>query len=243
MLAKECKKYNIWVIMSDLTIRHSPALFDNLPARLVTRLIEVANIVRYDDRQLIHNRGDGKPGLSVIRSGAARVGVYGADGAFIMTTILEPGHSFGEVTVFTDLQRTHDIAAAGPTEVYTLSAARFNRLTEEEPAFLRAVLVCSLVRSHMALERLDAISRLATLERTAYMLCSLAPAGEDAAVIHYRQSDLAFTLGVSRVTLNQTLKTLTELGLIVPGYGRIKLVSRAGLENWLAARGDLPRRL
>lgn len=214
----------------------SPALFDNLSPPLLGKLIAAANVVRYGDGQMIHSRGDMTPGLSVIRTGSAHVGIYGADGSFIMTTILEPGDSFGEVTLFTDLARTHDLAAAGDTEIYMLSAPRFHRLAEAEPELLRALLTCALVRSQILLGRLDAMARLPILERVAHMLLSLAPPGEEACVVRFRQSDLAFTLGVSRVTLNQVLKKLAGLGLIEPGYGHIKLADRAGLRVWLARR-------
>lgn len=96
----------------------STAFFPQLSERQQNKLVEVAALVHYTDKQMIHCRGDQKPGLSIVKSGTVQVGVSGADGTFVLTTILGPGECFGEFTLFTELPRTHDIFAAGDTYIY-----------------------------------------------------------------------------------------------------------------------------
>jgi len=79
----------------------SPTFLSLLPAPLVDKVTQAGTIIKYSDEQLIHSRGEIKPGLSIVRSGAVNVGVYGADGKFLMVAKLGPGETFGEFTIFT----------------------------------------------------------------------------------------------------------------------------------------------
>lgn len=205
-----------------------------LSKRVADALVRASTCVHYNDGQLIHCRGDDKPGLSVIASGAAQVGVNGIDGVFVMTTQLRQGECFGEFTLFTDLPRTHDVSAVGMTDIYQLSRYKFDQLNAAYPELSEAILTVTLWRNHMLLETLDAVRRLPVLERTARILSSMpvAPGAHDR--VRCRQSDLAFTLGVTRVSLSKALRELSDLGLIKPGYGFIEIVNRDQFNRWIA---------
>ncbi|MEO9970332.1 MAG: Crp/Fnr family transcriptional regulator [Hyphomonadaceae bacterium] len=220
-------------LMLDLIITGSPAFMTLLPDHLAEEIRHAASLVAYDGGQLIHSRGDKKPGISIVKSGGAHAGVYGADGSFVMTSILGPGQTFGEFTLFAGLPRTHDMTAASATEIYQLSASRFLALYEREPDISRALLSASLIRTHLLLEMMDAMRRLPMLERTAKVLLTMLQTAGNIDVFEYRQSDLAFTLGVSRMSLSKALKQLVNLGLIKTGYGQITLPDPDKMRNWV----------
>jgi len=211
----------------------SSALFSLLPEPVIAQLIEVASIVKYGDGQLIHSRGDDKPGVTVVKSGAANIGVYGADGIFVMASVLGPGEAFGEFTVFTDLPRTHDVSASGPTEVYQITGPYFLSICNKEPSLVTALLKSSLIRTHILLELLDAMRRLPLLERAVKLILSISFTAGTERHIQCTQNDLALSLGVTRVSLGKALKKLSELGLIEIGYGQISFRNRSRLEHWL----------
>ena len=123
--------------MLDLLAQNTPSFMDRLSEEVRERVARAGAIVHYQDGQLIHNRGDEKPGISIVVSGAVQVGVYGADGTFVMTSNLGPGQTFGEFTLFADLPRTHDITAAGDTYINQISARAFERLYESTPEISR----------------------------------------------------------------------------------------------------------
>lgn len=214
----------------------SPALLKQVTPETRARLIAAATIVKYSAGQMIHSRGDDKPGLSIVKSGAVRVGIYGTDGDFVMTSMLGEDHSFGEFTLFTTLPRTHDISAAVATEIYQLSQASFTRIYDSAPDLARALTTATLIRSHLLLEMLDAIRRLPLLERTAKFLITTMTTQGGVSTLDYRQSDFAYMLGVSRVSLNRALKQLADLDLIELGYGAINIPSPNVLEDWLTRR-------
>lgn len=209
------------------------AFLDLLPNEVTAELVASSVLMKYTNGQLIHVRGELKPGLSIVCSGAAQVGVNGIDGTYVMTAALGAGECFGEFTLFTELPRTHDISSIGDSQVYQISKSKFDALYEREPSISRALLKTTLTRTHILLEMLDALRRLPILERTAKTLLMMFYTLGGLNNIISRQSDFAYTLGITRVSLAKALKQLTELGLIELGYRRITICDHNALANWV----------
>ena len=215
-----------------------PAFLDRLPKPLATKLIEAATLIRYDDGQMIHSRGDTKLGISIVKSGLSYVGAYGQDGSFVLTSILGPRQIFGEFTLFADLPRTHDVTAAGKTEIYQIPAAYFSKLYDNEPDISRALLSCSLMRTHFLIEMMDAMRRLPLNERTAKILLIMMQAAGGKKIYECRQSDIAFALGISRMSISKALQYLSSLGLLELGYRQIRIPNPERLANWVKAQTE-----
>ncbi len=224
--------------MLDLTNINASSFMDLLKQESANKLINAALIAHYQDGQMIHSRGDIKPGLSIVKTGAVHVGVYDLNGTYIISSTLGVGHSFGEFTMFTSLPRTHDVAASGATEIYQIPATKFLTLYAQDKAISGALLSASLIRSHLLLEMLDAVRRLPICPRTAKFLLIMMRLAGRSHNFKCRQSDLAQTLGVSRMSLSKALKQLALLGLIETGYGEIKVPKFEALAEWVAYIGD-----
>ncbi|TDF41491.1 Crp/Fnr family transcriptional regulator [Alteromonadaceae bacterium M269] len=209
------------------------SFFGLLPPKAIQKLVEASTCVSYSDKQLIHSRGQTKPGLSVVCSGTVQVGISDTNGLFVMTGILGPGESFGEFTLFAELPRTHDVIAFGETQVYQIPKNRFMPLYESEPEISKALLKSSLLRTHYLLEQLDALKRLPLLERTAKALVSMSQTTGDRQKVDCLQSDLAQSLGVTRISMGKVLKQLANLGLIELGYRKIIFPDMNLLEDWV----------
>lgn len=222
--------------------RHRPKPFlDFLSKDQIALLKEKGHRRSLSDGQFIHSRGDSEPGISVIEKGAARAGIYASDGGFILTSFIGPGHSFGEVTVFTDLPLSHDISAVGPTTLINIPAQRFLELCAAEPAYLTALLRATLLRSHVLIEMLHALRLLQLVPRVAKYLLIMAPHTATKARLRFRQTDFAATLGLSRASMNRALCELEDLGLISRRYGSVEICSVPNLSRWLEhAVGDDP---
>lgn len=207
---------------------------ESLPDSVAEKLLSAANLIKYDNGQLINSRDEEKPGLSIVAHGAAHVSIYGENGGFLLTAILGPGEIFGEFTIFAELPRTHDIYAAKDTQIYQLSAPVFMRFYEQEPVISRAMLKTILVRSFLLHEILDALRRLPIKQRTAKVLMTMLQVSEEPNRIQCRQSELANTLGVSRVSVGKALKHLQAEGLLELHYREISIPDLDRLEQWLA---------
>lgn len=224
-------------------MRHSEAMdlsrfrprpfFDFLSEAQISHLKEEGTRRHLSDGQFIHSRGDTDAGISIIEKGAARAGIYGAEGEFILTSFLGAGHSFGEFTVFTEIPLSHDISAVGPTTIIRISAPKFLQLGQTEPAYLSALMRATLMRSHVLLEMLHAIRILPLVPRVAKFLLILAPPTAKSPKVRFKQLDLAATIGLSRASMDRALRQLEELGLIVRRYGAIEICSVEALFDWL----------
>ena len=219
--------------MLDLVTESAPTFIDQLSEPVREQVSKAGTLVRYQSGQLIHNRGDEKPGVSIVVSGAVQVGAFGEDGTFTMTSHLGIGQTFGEFTTFVSLPRSHDVIALGETEINQLSAPAFQRLYDQYPEVSHALLTTSLMRTQRLFDLFDAIRRLPLRERTAKVLLMLMQSAGDRDAFECRQSDLAHALGVSRSSLSKALQQLKELGFIDTGYGRIKLIASNEMRRWV----------
>lgn len=205
---------------------------DMIGAELTQALAQTASLIKYANGQIIHSRGAIKPGLSIVKSGSTNVGIFGVDGNFVPVAILGSGECFGEFTLFADLPRTHDILASGDTELYQLSSGQFNRLSNQHPEIIKALLKITLLRNHRLLEILDSIRRLPLLERTASSLNSLLTTSNCSSSISCTQDELAYNLGVSRVSIGKALRELERQELIQLGYRKINFPNRIKFKQW-----------
>ncbi|MGI9323720.1 MAG: Crp/Fnr family transcriptional regulator [Pseudomonadales bacterium] len=217
--------------MQDSLLEIAPLLDDLLPNALSEQVKAAAKRVTFSHGQLIQTRGDTKSGLCIVRAGAVRVGNQGRDGSYLTTSILTPGQCYGEFTLLAGLPRTHEMVAIGDTKIDEISKRRFLKLYDTEPELAKALLRISLVRNHSLLEFMDDMRRLPLLVHVAKFVYRAA-AGKTA--INIRQEDLAFTFGVSRVSMGKVLKRLAALDLLRLGYGKIELAPRQRFQNWLA---------
>ncbi len=184
---------------------------------------------------MIQQRGDQKPGFSLVESGQAIAGSIGEEGAFLITTILNPGDYFGEFSLFAGLPRMQNLWAVGETVITTINAARFQELYNREPDLSRALLTIALRRIHFMVEFLDGQRRWPLPVRIAHLLLTSVEDKEHSKrqQIRCRQQDLADMLGVSRVAIGKALAALRREGLVVMQYGSIELPDIPRLSAWL----------
>ena len=141
--------------MARLFLFDAPSLASFLTPDLLAGLCAAGTRMSYADRALVQWRGDARPGLSIVHDGAVQIGNPGLDGSFVVTSILGPGHCFGEMTLFGDLPRTHDAVAVGATVIDQVSPAAYERFAEANPPLTRAILAMMARRLHVLLEFAD----------------------------------------------------------------------------------------
>lgn len=188
-------------------------------------LIACGRTVRFNDGQFIHQRGESGPGLSIILSGRVRFGTYAENGSYIQTSVLGAGHCFGEATLFADAPRAYDADALGDTAIVEISKPRFHLFLNQAPNFTIALLETLTTRLYESLEFADNLRALSPEERTWKLLVRLTHSGgfiEEA--IPIRQIDIAYALGLSRVTVGKALSTLQNRGKLRLGYREIVLI-------------------
>ncbi len=204
------------------------------------RLVAASRMVHYEAGEIIQLRGDLSPGLSIILSGAVRLGNRGRDGRYRQNSVLGPGATFGTQTLFADLPRANDAEAATPAKLAHLSRGAYQRLAEKDKEVEAAVQADLAFRFHAALEMLDEALRLSTRARIARMLLAMTrSATKKKSAVHITQTDLADMLGVTRLSVSNNLKALEHDHLIRRGYGEISVLNRPGLKKFVAKESQL----
>ncbi|MCF4164498.1 Crp/Fnr family transcriptional regulator [Zavarzinia compransoris] len=222
--------------MPDLFDLDTPALLPLLPEATRAALLAAGTPVHYRDGALVHARGDRKPGLSVVRSGTVRIGNPGSDGSYVTTSILGPGHCFGEFTLFANLPRTHDVVAIGDVVIDQIPRPRFMALYHEDRNLSWALLCLATRRIHALVEFAEDLRRLPLPVQLAKHLLAMTRGSTGPGSVGLVQDDLASLFGVSRVSIGKALRRLVAEDLLNLGYGRIEIPDRARLADWLADR-------
>jgi CRP-like cAMP-binding protein len=216
-----------------------PGLLNALPEAIRKAVGAAAVPITYRDGALIQSRGDATPGLSIVRSGAVRIGNIGADGNHLTTVVLGAGQTFGEMTLFGDLPRTFDARAFGPTTIGHVSQVRVERLLDQHPELARLVLRSLSLQLHTALEFIDDVRRLPLLVRVAKVLSNMTRFATEKATLETTQSEVANTLGLTRVSVANALAELEREGLVVRGYARLEIPNVSALRDWVEDRSEL----
>ena len=212
---------------------------DLLPDRVMAQLHDAGKTRAYASGELIQQRGDDRRGFSILLSGRVVAGNVGADGSFVVTSVLQAGECYGEFTLFADLPRTHSLSAASDAVILHLTEEKFWIVFAKEPSLARVLLSITLKRTHDLLEFLDDQRRLALPVRLAKLLLSFLDASPSGQTIVCRQEELAFMLGVTRVSVGSALKKLVGQGFLKLGYGSIEIVGSQQLVDWVEARSEI----
>ena len=102
--------------------------FSTLSPTLRHDILRCAYVKRFKDGALIFSRGDEPEEWVSVAKGSARVSSASLTGKQITLTYVEPGTWFGDVGLFDDDSRTHDVYAHGETTLVCVSKADFQRI-------------------------------------------------------------------------------------------------------------------
>lgn len=200
-----------------------------LPEEVQHALLQVAHRRQLQRGDSLFLKGSAPDALFGMVQGALRVSVAAPDGREAVIAVLEPGHWFGEVSLFVGQERVYDTCAVEPSEVAVVQAADFHHLIATQPALHMAFTRLVCLRLRQALAWIDDAILQPLPVRLAHRLMTLdsRPAGDGAStVLAVSQEDLAFMLGVSRQSINRQLKQWEEEGVLRVGYRVVELLDR-----------------
>lgn len=209
-----------------------------LPEHILKHLEPIQSVRRFKHGEVIHERGDRGSSLSIVRSGAVKMGNYGLDGRYFLTKVLYPGESFGEFVVFAELHRTHTAEAVGDTEIGYIEKHDIEKALGQSPELAIQLLTSLSARLHNNIEIMDDIKRLPISVRLAKML--LITTQHSSSVEHegkpltidVTQDNIAAQMGISRMSVSKALKELTKLGFIEQGYQAITITDITAMQAW-----------
>lgn len=199
-------------------------LFSALDERLQADLRKSALRRQFGEGAMIQQRGDVADGFWLLESGSVAVGQFLPEGEFRAAALLGPGDSWGELAMFARQPRVVDAIARSPCTALYVRAGDLETRLASHPQAMRALLAALSAQLQELLDMIAGIRKGTAKPRVAGLLANLAgnPAGgSDIAITQHEIGEL---LGLSRATVNASLRELEAAGLIERSYGRIDLL-------------------
>lgn len=199
----------------------APMLFAVLGPELQADLRRHALRRRYQEGQVIQQRGEDASGFWLLQSGSVAVGQFLPDGEFRAAAMLGAGDSWGELAMFARRPRVVDAIARKPSEVLFIPAAEFEALVARDTGTMRELLAALSAQLQEVLDMLAGIRKGTARPRIAGILANLAGASSGALEVSITQHELGELLGLTRATVNAALRELEGDGLVSRSYGKI----------------------
>jgi CRP/FNR family cyclic AMP-dependent transcriptional regulator len=197
---------------------------EDLTGRVAVRRVHVnATVVSQDEA------GDA---MFVIMSGRVKVVIFGENGREVTLSILRPGDSFGEMSMFDGASRSANCVAIEPTTLLVLSREDLLRHLAAHPRTSINLLGEMARRLRRADETIAQLALCDVNERLIHRLVGLAreegAESPDGLVVRRRptQQELANMIGSCRETISRAFNQLARDGLIIP-RGRSLVVTPA----------------
>ncbi len=217
--------------------------FQTLSPTLRHDILRCAYVKRYKDGALIFSRGDEPEEWVSVARGSARVSSASLTGKQITLTYVEPGTWFGDVGLFDDDSRTHDVYAHGETTLVCVSKMDFQRILQTHVEFYQALSRMHARRIRSLYGMVEDLNTLPLRARLAKQLLLLSRSygipgkeiTETRIGLQLAQEELAQLLGASRQRVNQELKSMERessiriepSGLIVRDSAALRRIAAA----------------
>lgn len=203
--------------------------FAGLPATFADALLTRAEPVPLAAGQRLFARGDPPDGLYGILRGVIRVTAIAASGEEALLAMLEPPQWFGEIAVFDGAPRTHDAWAQEDSELLRVPQAALLAELTARPAHWRDLGLLLTQKLRLTFASVEELALLPPTRRVAGRLLLMAGGygswtGLSKRVLQVSQEQLGLMLGLSRQTVNQSLRELESHGCIRRSRAAIEVI-------------------
>lgn len=213
------------------TIARAP-LFAQLPIPAIEDLTARVSIKRVSAGGTVLNQDEPGDSMFLIMSGRVKVVIFGENGREVTLSLLRPGDSFGEMSLFDGESRSANCVALEPTVLLSLSREDLLRHLAGHPRTALNVLSEMARRLRKADDTIAQLALCDVNERLIHKLIGLAREegveGPEGYLVRRRptQQELANMIGSCRETISRAFNQLARDGLIIP-RGRAMVVTRA----------------
>lgn len=190
-------------------------------------LISVGRRQSYAKGKTIVQRGGPADGFWLIEQGQVTVCRFTASGDVTVFAVLGAGDLLGDLACLSGADRQVDAFAEQDAELIWIENTQLETLLAREPSFVRWLLASLATQLSTALNRIENHINLPAETRLARFLIDLVD--RDGPTVSVTQQELADFIGVSRITVGQLVKRMSDKGILQPGYRIITVTDPARL--------------
>lgn len=215
-------------------------IFDGLTDADLADLDDLFAMASFRKGELIYSPFDRGDAMFVIEGGRVRLFRSASDGRQVTLAMLDPGSTFGQVSVLDEPLHDAYAEAMNDTVVRVLRVSDLERAVAEHPRMALNLMRCLSERLRTAEDQIEALAFRPVPARLAGKLLELmdrygrvTPTGIriDERFTHMQ---LAEMIGTSRETLTKVLNEFREAGLVDVRDRLIWVLDADGLENLIA---------
>ena len=211
-------------------------LLQHLDESELDELLAFAHTRRLAANEVVFQKGDPGDNLLGIIHGRVKISTLSAEGREVVLNIMAPGELFGEIAVIDGKARTADAVAMAPSELVVISRRDLMPFLEKRPELATRLLVVLCERIRWVSDQYEDAVFLNLPARLAKHLLRLADRfgveTEDGVRIELKlsQEELGKLMGISRESINKTLRGWESEGLIKARRGILTLVDNETLD-------------
>lgn len=183
---------------------------------------QVGQLRRFGAGTTVFSEGDPGDSLVVVIEGEVTVSVLSADGAEVALGKFGPGECFGELALLDGLPRSGTANATRETRALVVMRDDFSGWLDARPAAGRALLETLSLRLRATSDRISDRQFLSLTQRLIKELLK-GYDGSESLDLRCTQAELGTTLGVSRESINKSLRNLNKQGLLKLGRGTVQI--------------------
>ncbi len=183
--------------------------------------------------------------LFLLEQGMVRIYRLSKDGGETTFGYVGPGEVFGELAAFGDFPRESFAVAVQASRVWKIPVVAFQTLLESKPGVVLEITRQIGQRLKRIESRVENLVFRDVRARVAHILLELAEDfgkqddGHRELLVEFTQAELATLVGSTRQTVNESLRSLEEAGLIARNGRRLVLVKPDELRQATRPRVDL----
>lgn len=223
-----------------LIILRSGRWFHGLPPALSQQLTGLARVQQLAAGEALYLRGDPPGGLYAVLRGTLGISgtCDGAQARSSLLSLLETPAWFGELSLFDNSARSHDVHAIDPSCVLHIPQAPLLQWLDQHPEHWRSLALLLTHKLRQAWMTLEEQSLLAAPQRLARRLVTMAEdyglrldSTQSRRMLNLSQEQLARMLALSRQTTNQILQDLQQRDMIRLYRGKLEILDLARLRE------------
>ena len=214
------------------------SIFSELESEFLEEIYKISRVRKYEKGRIIFMEGEPGEAFFYIKSGLVKVSKLSRDGREHILHVLNEGHVFAEVTLFSNTEYPATAEVLEEAEIGIIKNEDLEKVIKENPDLslqLIKYLNKRLVEAHMKIRNLALYD---TYERTAQALVKLAEDyGKKSSKgvnldINISRQELANIVGTTRETVIRALTAFKKERLIGIEKNTITIIDLESLKEW-----------
>lgn len=221
-----------------LAILHQTPCFHGIESALLDQLANQARVVRYQNGEVVTHLGQHFHHLAIIVDGQIELSVTNRAGKRHVLNVLRAGQLYGLIPMLDGEPLYYGATAIAPCTMVTLSRELMIDGMHRSRALMMGIFGVMCKRSRDTFSAMADQHLLSPTARLARHLITLAstygtPGKPQQGIfeVDFSQSDLAEMLGISRQSLNLSMKQLEKTGLIEQKYSKVSIKDISQLQQ------------